>query len=195
MNHKLPRIDNEFKAPESNEGVVRWLQDNASKERSNLLAFADDGVIWGVYDGGLKTAPDSFDSELRPELNGETLQQAFLFGKNEELRLFRGANGDWRACLITDVDGQHVIDESQLLWGNKVEGQPLGGFTHVRDRVQQAMDHVLPLDLSGLDLNQESPRLLVRHFIDYDNETGEARIFLSRLVKLGTGPIAEEVMK
>ena len=195
MNHKLPQVDNTFQVPENDLAVKKWLEDNASNDRPYLLAFAYDGVIWGVYDGGLKTAPNSFDKELRPELNGETLQQAFLFGEKEELRLFRDANDVWKACLITDVDGQDVIDEYQLLWGNEVEEEPAEGFSHVRDRVQQAMDHIPPLNLSTSDLDQEGPRLLIRHFVDYDKETGEARIFLSRLVNLGIGPIAEEKMK
>lgn len=193
MNHSLPLIDNQFQPPKNNEEIPSWLKAHASAKRPYLLAFADDGVIWGFFDGSLKTAPEAFDADLRPELHGETLQQAFLFGEDDELRLFHGPNDEWRACLITDVDGQKVIDECQLLWGSKIVGKPADGFVHVQDRVQQTMDHVLPL--RDLDLEKEAPRLLVRHFVDFDEETGEARIFLSRLVKLGTGPIDKEEIR
>lgn len=190
MNHTLPAIKNDFPAPEDG-GVGQWLEANSSATRNFLLAFAYDGVIWGEYNGGLQTS--------RP-VNEETLQQAFLFGEKDELRLFRGDDERWKACLITDngVADDDKIDECQPLWGNDVlTKQNIPGFTRVRDQVQQAMEHALPssLSLQSLNLKEEGPRLLVRHFIEYDQKTGEARIFLSRLVKLGTGPLAEEKIK
>lgn len=186
MSPTLPTINNEFEAPQKGNAQT-WLEKNVSVSRKFFLAFAYDGVIWGVYKGGLKTSR---------AVNEDTLQQAFLFGEEGELRLFRGEDGKWKACLVSDqgVADDDKIDEYQLLWGNEVvpgKSAP-AGFTPVRDRVQQAMEHSLPLELTGLDLNVEGPRLLVRHFIQYDPVTGEARIFLSRLVKLDTGPIAEE---
>lgn len=188
MNHTLPVIDNSFNAPEIG-NASKWLEDNASDSRKFLLAFADDGVIWGEYKSGLKTSVT---------LDDETLLQAFLFGKEEELRLFRDEAGNWKAYLITDanVAEEDRIDEFQLLWGNEVlDDQNILGFTRVRDRAQKAMEHKLPLEMSKVDLNQESPRLHVRHFVQYDKETGEARIFLSRLVHFGIGPIAEEKIR
>ncbi|HKJ38881.1 MAG TPA: CRISPR-associated protein Csx19 [Anaerolineales bacterium] len=188
MSQTLPTVKNDFDAPKDG-GAKKWLEDNASDSRNFLLAFAYDGVIWGKHDDQLKTSSP---------LNEDTLQQAFLFGDTDELRLFRGEEGEWKACLTTDtnVDREDMIEEYQLLWGTEaLSEQTIPGFTQVRDRVQQAMEHALPLDLNGLNLDEEGPRLLVRHFIDYDNETGEARVFLSRLVKLGTGPVAEEKIK
>lgn len=188
MNHTIPTVQNDFPAPEEG-GAQKWLEANSSETRKSLLAFAYDGVIWGEYTSGLKTSTS---------LNEETLQQAFLFGEKDELRLFRGEDEKWKACLITDgsVAPEDKIDEIQVLWGNEV-AEPMNGdgFTRVRDRVQQAMEHTLPLNMSGLNLDAEGPRLLVRHFIDYDQKTGEARIFLSRLVELGIGPLAEEKFK
>lgn len=188
MSHTIPTVQNDFPAPEEG-GAQKWLEANSSETRKSLLAFAYDGVIWGEYNGGLKTSTS---------LNEETLQQAFLFGEKDELRLFRGEDEKWKACLITDknVAPDDKIDEIQLLWGNKVvEPMNSDGFTRVCDRVQQAMEHSLPLNLNGLDLNDVGPRLLVRHFIKDDDQTGEAHIFLSRLVKLDVGPLAEERFK
>lgn len=188
MSHSFPTVQNDFPAPEDG-GAQTWLEANSSETRKSLLAFAYDGVIWGEYTSGLKTSTS---------LNEETLQQAFLFGEKDELRLFRGEDEKWKACLITDgsVAPEDKIDEIQVLWGNEV-AEPMNsdGFTRVHDRIQQAMDHSLPLDLNGLDLNAVGPRLLVRHFIKDDDQTGEAHIFLSRLVKLDVGPLAEEKFK
>jgi len=205
--HKpLPKINYDFKAPDKNENVRDWLEKQMNATRTFLLAFADDGVIWGIYQDGLKTTPQSFDKKVRRELRGETLQQAYVFGEKDEVRLFRGGE-EWKVVQIEDVDGQDALDEYQVLWGSEVIGTPVQGFTHVRDRIQQSMDHALPLiGLNNLDLNDNAPRLLVRHYIDYnlkkdddsekeDQSTGEARIYLSRLVKLGFGPLAEEMMK
>lgn len=185
MNQTMPTMDNNFQTPERGK-ARKWLEDNASESRKFLLAFADDGVIWGKYQNGLKTSST---------LEDETLQQAFLFGDMEELRLFQGEDGNWKACLITDtnVAKEDRVDEIQLLWGSEaLEEQNVAGFTRVRDRIQKTLEHVLPLELSKVNLDQESPRLQVRHYLQYDASTGEARIFLSRLVHLGTGPIAEE---
>lgn len=189
MTPTLPKIDYSLQAPAIG-GAKKWLEDNASESRKFLLAFAYDGVIWGAYKGSLNTST---------VINEDTLQQAFLFDEADELRLFRGEDNEWKACLISDqgVANDDKIDEYQLLWGNRViqEKNAPAGFTPVCDRVQQAMEHTVPLELTGLDLNIEGPRLLVRHFINYDKETGEARIFLSRLVNLGIGPLAEEKFK
>lgn len=188
MKHTLPTIDFSLQAPAIGR-AKKWLEDNASESRRFLLAFAYDGVIWGAFDKGLKTSTQIVE---------DTLQQAYLFGEYEELRLFRTEEGGWKTCFITDknVAGNDKLDEFQVLWGSEiVEPINSNGFTGVRDRTQQAMGHTLPLDLNGLDLNEDGPRLQVRHFIDYDKQTGEARIFLSRLVKLGIGPLAEEKFK
>lgn len=196
----LPKINRDYKAPEKNENLRDWLEKQMNATRKFLLAFADDGVIWGIYQEGLKTAPQSFDKKVRRELRGETMQQAYVFGEKDEVCLFR-VGQEWKAVQIEDVDGQDVIDEYHVLWGNEVIGAPIDGFAHVRDRIQQSMDDALPIVFEEpINLDEKAPRLLVRHFIEYDmndseEDTGEARVYLSRLVKLGVGPLAEEMMK
>jgi CRISPR-associated protein (TIGR03984 family) len=196
----LPKINHDYPAPAKNENMRDWLEKQMNSTRKFLLAFADDGVIWGIYQDGLKTAPQSFNKNVRRELREETLQQAYIFGDMDEVRLFR-VGQEWKVVQIEDVDGQDVIDEYQVLWGSEVVGTPAEGFTHVRDRVQQSMDHALPIIFEEqINLDEKAPRLLLRHFIDYDinnseEDTGETRVYLSRLVKLGVGPLAEEMMK
>ena len=110
--------------PENNE-VCAWLEGQMSAKRPTLLAFADDGVIWGrLADGKLVTGP------AQPELRGKTLQQAFVFGTDDEVHLFRDELGDWQARLV--VDSGDVIVESQILWGDQSEGRQ-GNFLEVSE--------------------------------------------------------------
>lgn len=188
--------------PKSNDEVPAWIarQVTGSKDQF-LLAYADDGVIWGKWlNGKLLTSdkvgqsnPDS--QNISPPLRGETLQQAFIFSQAGEIRLFRNELGEWRACRIDDsaVEESESIDEYQLLWGNKtVKAFPQDGFTHLQDKTQQGLDQIIPVDFT-FDEKQPDlrPRLLVRHFIDYDKESGEARIWLSRLAKVEVNAFAE----
>lgn len=169
--------------PENNE-VRAWLEGQMSEKRPTLLAFADDGVIWGRYvNGKLVTAPGS------PELRGKTLQQAFVFGADDEVRLFRDELGDWKARLV--VDSGDVIVESQILWGDKSEGRQ-GDFLQVSEFRKGIPNQFLPVD--GVFGDEECVRLEVHHMVIYE-ETGEARIALSRLAGLSIGDKAMEVAK
>ena len=167
-------------APENDENVVAWLNGFA-KGRRFLLAFADDGVIWGKSENG--TWVTSFDAFGRPlaELRGRTLLEAYSFGDQDQVHLYR--NGDqWLAKLVKDVG--EWIEESQLLWGNDIphdQKAQVKGFTYLRDKVQRTMDQALPLEGTKEDLKTRAPRLTVHHFIETDENTGEARIFLSSL--------------
>jgi CRISPR-associated protein (TIGR03984 family) len=191
--------------PANDADVPAWLAGQATKERPFLLAFADDGIIWGLWRTGslvtsieaaqaaAKADPDNpklrQSTAVSPPLRGVTLQSASLFGPADEMRLFRDENGDWQACRIGDPsDPKDVIRESQLLVGSEVVTS-LEEFTHVRDRVQQGLDHIPPVKLLARDVaDGQGPRLVVHHHIEYDGETGEARIAGSRLVFLSVGP-------
>jgi CRISPR-associated protein (TIGR03984 family) len=175
--------------------VAEWLTSQAEpKERPFLLALADDGVIWGGFVGEqFKTSAGKED--ISPELRGETLQRAFVFGLDEEIRLFRDEAGAWQARRITDA-GLDVIVESQILWGSRAH-TPQDGFTRIFDARQMGLDHIVPLEIenSRLDADeggQECVRLEVHHLVDY-NEDGEAHIALSRLAGLAVGRKEMEV--
>lgn len=168
-----------------NNDVRAWLEGQMSDKRSTLLAFADDGVIWGRYvNGKLVTAPGA------PELRGKTLQQAFVFGADDEVRIFRDELGAWKARQV--VDAGDIIVESQILWGDKSEGRQ-GDFLQVSEFRKGIPDQLLPVD--GTFGDEECVRLEVHHMVTYDQETGEARITLSRLAGLSIGKKAMEVAK
>ncbi len=105
-----------------------WLESQLNAERPFLLAFADDGVIWGKKMDGRLVTSHEIDRSISPALLGETLQQAFVFGEKDEVRLFKDEAGQWKSLHI--VDGATVIVESQILWGDRAY-ETQNGFTRV----------------------------------------------------------------
>lgn len=177
--------------------LLVWIDQQMQDGREWLLAHCDDGVIWGKHDAeGKLVTSHQFAPKLSPKLRLATLQQAFVFGENDqdqswrgEARLWRGEMS-WETQLVKENPTTDWIDEDQLLWGTKVyQGYEQPNFTHVREEEQQlGLEHVVPIKVSEQELQERRLKLRVRHFIQCDAETGEARIFLSRLVKVFISP-------
>jgi len=177
--------------PESDLAVCAWLAAQVDEQHPTLLAFADDGVIWGrKVNGSLKTCHD-IDNKMGPELRGETLQEAFVFGAAEEIRLFRDELGNWKALRV--MDGENVIKESQILWGDELVGISQDGFSRIKDNSKGIPDQLVPLEVKALAA-QDCIRLDVHHLVEINQNTGEARIALSRLAGLRVG-LRTEVVK
>lgn len=179
------------------QNLKSWLEQQATEYNLKyLLAHADDGVVWGRFDNGkLTTAekvfyPCNFNVHL-PKLRLLTLQQCRVFGEKAEVLLWQTGRG-WKARLIEHHDTLELIKECQVLWGTQKEKGTQGedgerqGFTLVSDG-SQGLKHAVPLiniPFSNDKKNLYRPiRLIVHHYIDYD-ESGVARICLSRLVNL-----------
>jgi len=167
-----------------------WLGQQAKKNQLNyLLGHAEDGVIWGKFlqDGSLITSDSVFPQCAK--LRSCTLQQCRAFGKNAEVMIWQSDEG-LKARLIKDehLKRGDYIPEDQILWGTQAE-EVRDGFTLVSDG-SQGLRHAVPLVDIEFDKNSEKTyrplRLSVRHYIDYQQETGLARIYLSRLVNLTT---------
>lgn len=168
------------KAGELESWITRQLKDRGSA----LLAFADDGVIWGkLVNGVLKTA------KTAPKLSEKTLQQASVFGADCEVRLFRNETGDWKAVRLVDAD--EWFPESQVLWGNEAKGPIESGFIYASEYRAGIPGQWLPLNEPFGPEN--CARLEVHHLVGYDEETGEARIVASRLAGLSVSERAKEV--
>jgi CRISPR-associated protein (TIGR03984 family) len=161
-----------------------WLDKQAKEHGLNyLLAHAEDGVIWGHFkDGKLVTSGDVFPQCAK--LRSHTLQQCRVFGEKAEVMLWK-VGQNWKARSIEDgyLSKNDYICEKQILWGTQPEEEHKKGFTLVSDG-SQGLKHAVPL--TGINFNGKDSRplrLKVRHYIDYD-ESGVARIYLSRLVNL-----------
>lgn len=186
-----PTCKNNIDVNQVKSDLKGWLENQAKKQELNLkylLAHADDGVIWGRFeqDGTLitQTEPqDLFPKYKFAKLRWSTLQQCRIFGKNAEVLLWK-VNEQPKVRLVTDKEKTECICEDQILWGTKAEKES-NGFTLVSDG-SQGLRHAVPLrgisrSFKGKD--SRPLRLKVRHYIDYD-ESGVARIYLSRLVNL-----------
>jgi CRISPR-associated protein (TIGR03984 family) len=174
-----------------NDALWIWLEEQANKDNRTLmylLAHAEDGVIWGRFDEGkLTTAETIFckpDFKVDfPTLRLPTLQQCRVFGQNGEVFLWWSGE-KWRSRFIGNPEVDKIT-ESRILWGT--HGKEKDGFTLLWDG-SQGLRHAVPLTNIFFDKEgkKRPVRLLVHHYIKYDDQTGLARISLSRLVDLTT---------
>ena len=145
-----------------------------------LLAYADDGVIWGVWKDQkwlLSSDPEAYP-EISPRLRPETLWEVRLFGKQSEWMLWKTETGfQARAILDGHGDPGMAFDEAYILWGtDQVDRRE--PFTQVRE-ADLGIRHTPPLSWKG----RHKLNLQVRHYIAYDGQ-GAAYVRLSRLVDL-----------
>lgn len=176
----------------TDQDFVTWIVDQAETfDLSTLLAFADDGVIWGYFQYGkwkLSGTEDSFN-KISPPLSPATLQQAHLFGKNCELLIWRTETG---LIYRTLQEGQgtptEYYDAKMLLWGEPdLRPESIkAGFVLFQEG-KQGLQHTPPVD--ALQVKSKKTALVVRNYIAYDldeqgNGTGQAYVHLSRLVGL-----------
>jgi len=176
----------------TDDNVREWLTKQMKENNITfLLAFADDGVIWGRMDNGsLVIAHETTQKEERKnytELRGKTLQQAYAFSDKMEVRLFRDELNAWKAWKIED-EGEIIIKESQVLWGDKLDedkNQPTHpGFMRLLAERKGIPPQIVPIK-DDFDATK-CVRLEVRHMVKH-NDDGEAYVELSRLAGLSVG--------
>lgn len=185
-------IETDVPLPEAGK-LQDWAVTQLQKHGEYLLAFADDGVIWGkLANGVLVTSRDAAKNKFpdepikwtSPEFREETLQQVFIFSKASEVRLFKDELGNWNTLRVVDasVASDEIIIESQILWGNQSVGNTQDGFLQVSEFRKGIPNQFLPVD-EPLG-NDDCVRLEVHHLVEYDESTGEARVAISRLAGL-----------
>ncbi|MEG3846819.1 CRISPR-associated protein Csx19 [Microcoleus sp. herbarium19] len=180
----------EVKEFADDDALCIWLEEQAkSYQLPYLLAHAEDGVIWGRFDNGSLTTADKvfYKPEFKvdfPKLRLLTLQQCRVFGKNGELLLWRLSETKFKWRFIGNPNEDKIL-ENQILWGTN--GIKRDNFTLLWDG-SQGLKHAVPftnIELKG-DRIVKPVRLLVHHYIKYEEETGLARIYRSRLVDITT---------
>ena len=150
-----------------------------------LLAYHDDGVVWGRFaDGQWVLSAGKF--AVSPPFRTLTLQECRAFGPTAELLVWRD-NGILKASILTETgnDEYERFEQIQLLWGNTIEDKK-DGFTLLREGAQ-GLRHALPLNLPGRkgEMLTDSPSLTVYHYIDYEDD--QAYVKWSRLVIVNGG--------
>lgn len=174
--------------------LMDWLSQEEGKARIDnglkwLLATTFYEVVWGLKDeGGWRFSPAG------AALAADSLLELRAFGPDAEIFVWRDATG-LRARLRRDGDGDdafHTYPEEQLLWGTvRLDGAP-PGFTRLAEG-DQGLEHEPPLDLdAGFFITDEKDerfghrpaRLVLRHYVGREDETGLARVVDSRLVEV-----------
>jgi CRISPR-associated protein (TIGR03984 family) len=151
-----------------------------------LLAYADDGLVWGAIDKN-KVLTRSSDKgafpEISPKLHPETLWEARLFGKDAEWCLWKTDEG-WHSREIADTGKECIeaFDEDYILWGTNVGEQESKSGFYLTEEIGQGIRHTPPKPLTG----RHSLKLKVRHYLNYD-EAGAVYVKYSRLVDLLNG--------
>lgn len=156
-----------------------------------LLAHTDAGVIWGEYreDGQLHLSHVALPHAMPVPLSLDwlTLQQARLFSEAGELRLWHDGQ-QWHATLLKDQQANdasgYYFDESHLLWGWALEkdSEKADGFFLLKEGTRNIV-HAPPTSAT----EKQRARLVVRHYLIEDAETGLLYTAASRLVKLEEG--------
>jgi len=145
-----------------------------------LLAYADDGVIWGKFDSNGLTLAGSVFPEVHVALTAQTLERARLFGKNTEVMLWREGMA-LAARVIMDGSGDTVeyFDEAYWLWGTRGNlGKEQQGFTLLFEG-RQDLRHAPPIVHLGPN---ERVALVVRNYLA--TRDGHTYIAQTRLVDL-----------
>jgi CRISPR-associated protein (TIGR03984 family) len=160
-----------------------WLSQQFQERNLRwLLAYADDGVIWGeMREDGLHISSESFP-EVSPPLRYITLREVRLFNENAEMHLWNDGEA-WHGIHVRDEDGYEAesYDESYLLWGTDIS-KTNDGFILVYQG-SEGLRHAPPMSRNRI---VEFPiNMKVRHFLDYDSD-GQAFVVFSRLVSLSS---------
>ena len=167
--------------------IVAWFATQSPLGTDTwLLAYAEDGVIWGKLEQGKLALPQTDTPTLTPL----TLLEARLFGENGEVHIWRTDNG-FSACRITEQPKENgAFDEIQRLWGTDFDrDSKVGdGFTLLVDGLE-GLRHAVPLVVPTNYFVKPPPRfhpalIQTRHYFQVDAETGVTSVALSRLVSI-----------
>ena len=188
--HSSPQTVNDKEEPKA---LLTGLWGMDKTDFPLLLAFADDGLIWGkMADDGLFISNDA-DPQFGPPLRWKTLQRLHLFSEKKELRIWRHGGG-FKGVFLSDVpcENARYYDEQQILLGNKIRdgfsskaANNTISFTPLEDLAGQW--HAPPIAGSALpDGSSSRLSLELRHYLEEDKETGMLRVSISRILKLLT---------
>jgi len=155
-----------------------------------LLAYCDDGVVWGRRDGddqGWRLSSGPFPA-ISPPFRGAALQQARLFGPDVEVSIWR-TDDTFRGRLLADAapaddPALHAAGQTYVVLGDRWLDGPRDGFTLVGDGTGSR--HAVPLSCSSDAFRQQRMplRMRARHYFTQDPDVGVVRVAATRLVTL-----------
>lgn len=175
--HPIPTLPDE-------QNLNPWLVEQAKALGLKwLLALAENGVIWGYFEGEEKSLhlSSTYKPQVSPALSLPLLQRAHLFGETAEVLLWRTGLG-WQARSLCDSAKGNIetFDTQIRLWGNAFAGEEQDGFICLREG-EQGLLHTPPLHFA--EITSPAAQLIVRNYLQYD-KNGLAFVRYSRLVDL-----------
>ncbi len=167
------------------EDPAEWfLKQPAVGDDAWLLAYADDGVIWGKIENKQLVQACQVFGDTFPRLEATTLHKAHFFGSGAEVRVFR--HGDkFRAIRLQEENDPAAASytRSYYLWGD----HPIktkGNWSWLEDG-QLGIFQALPLAYPPTAKGREF-QLWVRYYLQFEEGHGQASVAASRLVGLHT---------
>ncbi len=168
-----------------------WLL--GEKEPSNLkaqlrwaLLFCMDGVVWGRLEEGKWILSSMIFPEICLEPSAEKILEFRIFGPEAEILVWRAENVFKGRLLKDEVEREPFVPlpEWRVLLGNRLLEEPRRGFSRVGS--PEGREQVVPLECSFEDFKEGRwpLRLLLKHYLVRDEETGALRVAVSRLVKV-----------
>lgn len=153
-------------------GLQTWVARESGLDSGYVVAYLDYGVLVGVFSEGTFSFRDgvSFDPRFLQKIrvfNGERE----LLAWRAEGRALKGRLRVDRPCAQEDAEGAvSCIDAAQYLWGETAELN--GKWLTLWEK--RGISVTVPVkDTTGLDKTTKV-RLLLRNYIDYVPETGQA---------------------
>lgn len=141
------------------------------------LALCTDGVTWGRLEDTGWVMGDTHYKDLCPRVTLENLLELRIFGKNGELLLWR-EDSRLSGRILIDQDSSELhyppLKEKHILLGEPT-GDYRGSFSRMRNKA--GCEQALPLIIK----NGARCRLIIKHYMTQDAETGAVRITASRL--------------
>lgn len=150
-----------------------------------LLCHCDDGVTWGLVEGGRWRLGSMVFPDLCPPPSATTLQELRIFSRKGEILIWRdGIELSGRILRESpspvDDDPCAPDDDERILLAGRV-GERRDGFTRVSDGT--GAEQALPLRVTE-GSSHSWPRLRVRHYFARDAETGGVRVAATRLIEV-----------
>jgi CRISPR-associated protein (TIGR03984 family) len=147
------------------------------------LALCHDGVTWGRLDRDNWTMANTCFRGLCPPVTEDNLQELRVFGKEGEVMVWRVGTG-FKGRFLKDTTGPaepylQPMVEWQILLG--IPKEERNSFTRVAS--VSGREQVLPLTVKGTPIRPPF-RLVVKHYLTREDETGIVKVAASRLVDL-----------
>lgn len=156
-----------------------------------LLAWQNDGVIWGISRKGVAAIELSSEEfpEYSPQFNPKKLLELRLFQHDQEILLWQ-QDGVLAGRIVTDseVDTENVMapfSNSFLLLGDKPKLKPnekKKSFSLIESKTGAI--NFPPVDATNLKRSGGAGKLHMKNYFEQDPESGMLRVALTRLVSV-----------